>query len=176
MFDMQFNDESYPNEENQLQCSRPKDGVSHFDRVWSQRYLELVEFKKLTGHCNVLQRYALNKRLGKWVHKQRVELKKRLAGQSTTLSAKRFSLLTQIDFQLVICKRTDDVWYARFCELINYGKKEGHYNVPQNYVENKALGKWVHRQKHELKKKINGSPSHLTSERFLALMQVGFVS
>jgi hypothetical protein len=38
---------------------------------WMERYQELVDFKKKSGHCKVPNRYKDNKSLGYWVSHQR---------------------------------------------------------------------------------------------------------
>jgi len=113
-----------------------------------------------------------NRPLGKWVHKQREEMKKRLQRENTSMSSCRLLALSKIGFQITTCKRADALWQMRYEELLQFFHKNGHPNVPQLYRENKALGKWYHRQKYEMKKKIDGKPSYLTEYRFQALRNV----
>jgi len=147
---------------------------SHFDELWWQRYNELVGFKEDHGHCNVPQRYLPNKALGKWVHKQRQEFKKIRSKEPSTLNIRRFEALRKIGFQCTTSNRAEALWHKRFNELVEYQKENGHCNVPQKYPPNVALGKWVHRQRHEFKKIRDGEPTFLTQNRIEALGNIGF--
>ena len=44
----------------------------------------------------------------------------------------------------------DTMWEKRYNELKLFLRQHGHCHVPQRYAPNKALGKWVHKHKHEL--------------------------
>jgi len=149
--------------------------MTKFDEIWNKRYAELMEFRMTKGHCNVPQRYPDNKALGKWVHKQRIEYKRKIKGEKSHLSNERMIALENIGFEVYICKRAEGLWHERFQELLNFHRDNGHCNVPQQYEHNKALGKWVHRQKHEFRKVIDGKPSYLTAHRFQALLEVGLM-
>ena len=61
---------------------------------WNERYAELVEFRRLNGHCQVPQRYPLNPALGKWVHNQRQALRK----QKSIYAKARIEALLAINF------------------------------------------------------------------------------
>jgi hypothetical protein len=147
---------------------------SMFDTMWNSRYEELVEFKRQNGHCNVPQRYSHNKALGKWVHKQRQEFKKKREGKATSLTAYRTSALEDLGFKVDTSRRAEALWHQRYKELAEFKKKHGHCNVPQNYALNKSLGKWVHRQRHEAKKFNQNLPSFLTPDRAEALKKIDF--
>jgi len=159
----------------QASLSLPRRKHTKFDEIWSKRYTELKEFRMMKGHCNVPQRYPENKALGKWVHKQRIEYKRKIKGEKSHLSDERMFALKDIGFEVYICKRAEGLWHERFQELLNYHREKGHCNVPQQYEANKSLGKWVHRQKHEFRKVIDGKPSYLTAHRFQALLEVGLM-
>ena len=145
-----------------------------WDRRWQQRFNELVVFKAEKGHCNIPQRYQPNRALGKWVHKQRDEFKKHLLGESSSLTLDRIIALIQIGFQVSVDNLAEALWHDRFDELLVFFKIYGHCKVPQQYSENRALGKWVHRQRHEGKKLLLGKTSHMITYRFEALSQINF--
>jgi len=147
---------------------------NHFDGLWWERYNELAQFKDSTGHCNVPQRYPANKALGKWVHKQRQEFKKIRNKEPSTLNLRRFEALRKIGFQCTTSNRAEALWHKRFNELVEYKSEFGHCNVPQKYTPNVALGKWVHRQRHEFKKIRDGETTFLTQNRIDALGKIGF--
>jgi len=141
--------------------------------MWQKRYNELQDFRRKTGHCNVPQRFDSNKPLGKWVHKQRQELKKMRDGDSSSLSAERVEALDLIGFQCTTSNRAEALWQQRFNELEGFKAESGHCNVPQKFAPNIALGKWVHRQRHEFKKIRDGDASFLTKHRIDKLIEIG---
>ena len=61
-------------------------------------------------------------------------------------------------------------WLRRFEELKVFKKKHGHCHVPQRYVPNKSLGKWVHKQRQIAK----NSTKNLNLKRLRALQSIGF--
>jgi len=71
----------------------------HFDRDgWDTRFQELVEYKKEKGDCKVPQFYENNRKLGKWVSKQRQGYLARLKGLETQLTDERLSKLEELGF------------------------------------------------------------------------------
>ena len=71
------------------------------DRIgisWNRRYSELLKYRNQFGNCNVPQRFAPNRSLGIWVHRQRGELKKMIVGQQTKMTIKRAQALFEIGF------------------------------------------------------------------------------
>jgi len=144
------------------------------DKRWQQRFNELVSFRIEKGHCNVAQRYPPNRSLGKWVHKQRDEFKRHLLQRKSALDPFRITALLQIGFQVSVDNLAEALWHDRFDQLLVFVKNSGHCRVPQQYSENRALGKWVHRQKHEGKKRLRGEKSLMNTYRFEALKQLNF--
>jgi len=153
---------------------RSESSSNYFDTMWWDRYSELLRFKEETGHCNVPQRYSQNKALGKWVHKQRQEFKKKNDGEVTSMPMPRVEALRKIGFQSTTCNRAEALWQKRFNELVIFKRECGHCNVPQKYAPNLALGKWVHRQRHEFKKMASGESTFLTPQRIEFLEKIGF--
>jgi len=154
-------------------CKKKRESTV-FDLMWQQRYDELIAFWKKYGHCCVPQRYIPNQALGKWVHKQRQEFRKKRDGGTSSLTPYRIEALQKIGFQVDTKNRAEALWQQRYKELVQFRKAQGHCNVPQKFFPNKALGKWVHRQRHEFKKLRHGEPSFLTNERIEALDTIGF--
>jgi len=148
--------------------------MNSFDKMWNKRYNELVTFWKKYGHSCVPQRYLPNKSLGKWVHKQRQEFKKKSNGKSSSLNSYRIASLKKVGFQFNRTNRAEGLWQHRYNELVSFRKTHGHCNVPQKYLPNKALGKWVHRQRHEYSKKLNDTENFLTKKRIEALDKINF--
>lgn len=142
------------------------------ENLWNNRYKELVEFRNKHGHCNVPQRYESNRALGKWVHKQ----KHLLRNKGGILREDRVHALYKIGFIELFQQNTssvrDNLWNKRYNELIEFIIQEGHCNVPQRYASNKALGKWVHKQKQLLQNK----GGILREDRVQALANIGFMT
>lgn len=162
------------NKRNIPTCLVQKQVSTVFDAMWKERYDELVIFWKKHGHSCVPQRYPPNKALGKWVHKQRQEHKKKRDGLACTLTLYRIESLEKVNFQFDPTNRAEGLWQRRYKELVHFMGIHGHCMVPQKYPSNKALGKWVHRQRHEFSKKCSGEASFMTEQRIEALNKLGF--
>ena len=151
-----------------------KNKDTSFDKIWQVRFNELVKFKEQNGHCHVPQRYSPNQALGAWVHKQRQDFRKMDSGKVSSLNPFRIQALDSIGFQATASNRAEALWQKRYNELLAYKRRYGNCHVPQVYLPNKALGKWVHRQRHELKKAHEKKDSFLTPDRIEALKSIDF--
>lgn len=67
--------------------------------TWEKRLNELIEYRKLHGHCNLPGSYSPNKALGTWVHRQRAQYKLYCAGKQSSLTLERIMELETIGFQ-----------------------------------------------------------------------------
>ena len=96
---------------------------------------------------------------------------------NTKKTKKRDSILTIKDKakQFLVKLVLEPEWEARFQELLDYRTKHGDCKVPQHYKENKALGKWVAKQREQHKLLKKGQHSFLTPYRLEKLNAVGFV-
>ena len=125
-------------------------GRDDFTSLWGRRYNELIEFKKVHGHCNVPQRYPPNVELGRWVKDQRTFKTK------GKLSQNRTDLLEAIDFSWRL-KCNDSFWDKQLKDLVAYKKKYGSYNVSMSGSQHIQLARWVDRQRRAKKSgKLNG--------------------
>jgi hypothetical protein len=59
-------------------------------------------------------------------------------------------------------------------ELKEYKALHGNTAVPQKYIENPSLGRWVDNQKTQHKKLYDGKTTNLTIERIQLLVSIGF--
>jgi len=75
----------------------------------------------------------------------------------------RRSALDAIGFVWEVTR--NDNWMNFFKELKQYKAKEGHYNVPRNYSENKQLGTWVRNQRTQNRLFQEGKQSRMTEDR-----------
>jgi superfamily II DNA or RNA helicase len=147
----------------------PSDRIALMDKIgfnwepnhaeWRSRYLELVEYKKINGHCNVPQTKANGPPLAGWLSTQRIEYRKGL------LEQERVTLLENIG---VIWDRSPQTWEDRYQELLKYYKIHNHSHVPVRWSENMTLAGWACKQR-ELFRKGRISP-----ERKLLLDNIKF--
>ena len=168
--------------------------------IWGVRFQQLVEYKRVHGHCNVPQDYKANPQLGNWVKRQR-------PNKETTSENKR-NQLNSIGFVWRLKRgppkqqprvrpstvedpkkkkaRLDEEaaqkdtgfqqksWDSYFEQLRDFVRTYKHCNVPSQHPE---LGRWAEeqRQLYEWKQIGKETRSHLTDEREVKLMAVGFV-
>ena len=70
--------------------------------------------------------------------------------------------------------KNETSWNNRLLELIDFRDKFNHTNVPDNYAQNKPLGRWVGKQRLQYKLNEKGEPNTLTKERIESLNKHGF--
>jgi hypothetical protein len=56
----------------------------YYDRQWDAMFEKLLKFKEEQGNCLVPKRYPPDIKLGTWVHTQRIQYRKYLAGTSSS--------------------------------------------------------------------------------------------
>lgn len=69
----------------------------------------------------------------------------------------------------------DEKWSFHFNELVAFKNEHGHCNVPYGFEENKALSRWVKRQRYQYKQKMEGRTQAMPESRIRKLDQIGFV-
>jgi hypothetical protein len=97
---------------------------------------------------------------------------RRKQGQASQLTEDRREKLEQLGFAWQVRNRPE--WDHRYKQLIEYKQVQGDCKVPQHYKENRALGKWVAKQREQFKLMKKGQHSFLTPYRLEKLEQVGF--
>jgi superfamily II DNA or RNA helicase len=105
---------------------------------WRERYMELVEYKKLHDDCNVPQNRSKYRVLAGWLKKQRAEYREGLLAQE------RVDLLENLG---IIWDRSPQTWEDRYQELLEYHRINKHSHVPVRWPENKTLAEWVCKQR-----------------------------
>ena len=90
----------------------------------------LIQFKEREGHLDVPQNHQENdKNLGSWLSRQRYLYKKGILDEHRDFS-------------------TRQRWGEYYNLMLQFKKREGHLNVPQDHVEDdKNLGFWLNRQR-----------------------------
>ena len=128
--------------------------------LWEEMFTRLVQFKERAGHCNVSQKWREDPQLGTWVSVQR-----RVRKQDK-LSRERIRRLAAIGFEW---DPHAALWEEIFTRLVEFKRRFGHCNVPQQWPEDPQLARWVHKQR-QSKKRDNAS-----RERIRRLGEVGLV-
>eukprot|EP00539_Tryblionella_compressa_P005631 CAMPEP_0178762858 /NCGR_PEP_ID=MMETSP0744-20121128/16788_1 /TAXON_ID=913974 /ORGANISM="Nitzschia punctata, Strain CCMP561" /LENGTH=408 /DNA_ID=CAMNT_0020417607 /DNA_START=142 /DNA_END=1368 /DNA_ORIENTATION=- len=139
---------------------------------WQKNYDKLKEYKKEHGHVLVPRQCEIPG-LGDWVTSQRQQYQDFVQGKNTPLTKQRKEMLDELGFQWRVRNRPE--WSSKYQELLEYKSKHGDTRVPQHYSENKALGKWVAKQREQYKLLKKGKHSFLTPDRLEKLNSIGFV-
>ena len=142
------------------------------ERAWNDLHRLLVEYEAEHGNCLVPQHYPDNKALGKWVDKQRTQYRLRREGKHSFLTEERIKKLEDLGFEW---SPLGNSWDDRYDELVEYKNKHGNCLVPQRYSKNKALGRWVAKQRTQYRLRREGKQTPLTEDRIKLLDEVGFV-
>ena len=143
---------------------------SHLEK-WSQRYRELVKFRKEYGHCLVPLEWPKNPSLAHWVKRQRCQYKVKVEGKHSTLTDAREMALEKLGF---IWDSHRAAWEERLNEITVFRELHGHCNVPSKYPENPQLAIWVKCQRRQYKLFGDGKRSNMTKERIAKLSRLGF--
>lgn len=135
-------------------------GKVHHRATWEERYEELVQFKKINGHCVVPKNYGS---LGSWVRAQRHSMKK-----DGYIAPDRMVLLEKLNF---VWDVHEWQWNQTYYELLEYKSTHGHTNVPMSQG---ALGLWVSNQRAHYSSYRQGKQSHMTQQRAEQLRDIDF--
>lgn len=114
---------------------------------WQKGYEAFKKFKNKYGHCNVPLRGIIidGVNVGSWVVNQRQDRK------NNKLSKERIELLDELG---MIWNTNDQRWEMKCKLLEEFKRKNGHCNVPSNYIteDGVKLGYWVGTQRQDKKK------------------------
>ena len=132
------------------------------DKRWWDRYQELLDFKKLHGHCNMPRQYPRNPSLAQWVATQRFKKSKGLLNQDYE------RLLSDIGFEWIAStyENSEATWIKRFEELRGFKELHGHCDVPARFKDNPSLGAWLTDQR---SRKRKGTLSMIHEEKLTFL-------
>ena len=126
---------------------------------WEKMFLELAEYQKLHGTCNVPRKLTGNSELANWVGTQR---RKRRMGSLPS------NLVARLDDLGFAWDRFEEAWEAKFQQLQAYKSVNGNCNVPIDHPEYPSLGSWVSDQRKRLKQ------GKLSEKRRKRLDTIGF--
>jgi superfamily II DNA or RNA helicase len=141
--------------------SREEVAGAGINRAWKKRFDELLQYRNAHGNCDVPNEWCENPQLGHWVNHQRGFYKR------GKLHPERQRRLDEIGFDWHSDSRLEE-WATRFAQLKAYKDRFGNCRVPVKWQENPQLGKWVAKQRHELKK------GRLSPEKVQMLHEIGF--
>jgi len=106
---------------------------------WDRRFAGLTAFKKARGHSNVPRLWPENPELARWAQWVRNNL--------ASLSVDQLRKIYDIGFAPALFGD----WLPRFLELAEFKEKHGHCRVPDDWKENRSLGRWVTRQRRKFR-------------------------
>lgn len=138
---------------------------------WTEKFEELLEFRKGRGHCCVPHTFEENPSLARWVKRQRYQYKLKVEGKPSTMTDERIVALEQVGF---VWDSHGAAWLERWQELVYFQQQYGHANVPSNHPQNPQLATWVKCQRRQYKLFWDGKPSNMNLERIQRLESVGF--
>jgi hypothetical protein len=146
--------------------------TSRGDEHWNRFYDLLLQYKETHKHV-LVPRLCEIPGLGDWCTDQRRQHKAWKQGQPSQLTQARREKLEAIGFVWQVRNRPE--WEHRYQELVDYKSNNDDCKVPQHYKENRALGKWVAKQREQYKLMLKGQHSFLTPYRLEKLNDLGFV-
>ncbi len=110
------------------------------DWRWHEMYIQLKDFYQERGHCNVPQKWKVNKQLSSWVSVQR----RRVA--EGNMKRHRKEKLEAMGFIWDFRDVYERQWENKFDQLVAFKNKYGHCKVPLTYPDQHLAG-WVDRQR-----------------------------
>ena len=138
---------------------------------WQERFNELIEFRKVHGHCLVPHTYPCNTVLARWVKRQRCQYKLLREGRPSSMTQDRINFLQDIGF---VWDSHEAGWKERLSALIDFKTKYGNCLVPSNCPTQQRLATWVKSQRRQYKLYREGRPSNMTADRIMILEKHGF--
>jgi hypothetical protein len=138
---------------------------------WEARLIELADYRKLQGHCNVPKGYSENSKLANWVSKQRKNYNLHQEGKPSSMTLSCIQELESLGFEWDCYGAA---WEDRLSELADYRKLYLSCNVPKGYSENSKLANWVSTQRRNYRLHQEGKKSNMTLSRFHKLESLGF--
>ena len=139
--------------------------------LWTVKFAELLEFRKLKGHCCVPYTYGENPALARWVKRQRYQYKLKIENKQSTMTDERVEALEEHGF---IWDSHGAAWQERWTELAEYQGLYGNCNVPSKYASNPQLASWIKCQRRQYKLYFEGNANTTSPERIAELESLGF--
>jgi len=155
----------------------------HQEDIWMEHFQQLLKFKEEKGNCLVPNTYPPNPHLARWVRRQRRQYKLLQRGLHSKMTPERFEILNKEGFVWEAHVRNErfkkyheDKWMEHFQQLLKFKEENGNCLVPNTYLLNPLLARWVKRQRRNYKLCLEKCPeSTMTPERIEILNKEGFV-
>lgn len=148
------------------------------EEQWESKYRALAKYAKQNGHARVPAAFVTEDgiNLGRWVGTQRDEYFRRQMGLTHHLSPERIRKLNAIGFSWYRGVSHDERWESKYQTLIEFKEQHGHARVPCNFVTDDGvnLGAWASNQRQEYRKREEGLPNAMSSERLQRLEEINF--
>lgn len=141
-------------------------------RNWLMMFQEFKAFKKEHGHQIVPVHDPSVSKLYKWILSQRHQYVLKMQGKTSFLTKERYEALESEGFTW---NPQEDIWMERLEELKAFKADYGHCMVPQKFLSNPLLSKWVGHQRNFYSLQQRGKTSPITAERIKLLNEIGFV-
>jgi hypothetical protein len=143
---------------------------------WESNFEKLKNYKEIHGDCNVPQLFLHDESLGRWVRRQRYELKNVTEDYNSDVAFYRRQKLQQLGFTF---DQIQDSWMKYYQELKEFKNIYGHTMVsPYNHSSKrwKSLSLWVRNQRSQYIKYQKGKSKgcFLTKDRIQLLEEIGF--
>jgi len=150
-------------------------------QAWDEKLDALKKFKVEHGHTNVPKNEKC-KQIGRWVNNQRQFYRKRVEGETSSLTEDRIKSLEELGFVWSMKKPVSEgrakilqaQWEQRLQELQEYKQVHGDCNVPLK-GKDRELSKFVMNQRYYYKTILQGEKNSLTPKRIQDLENIGFV-
>jgi hypothetical protein len=145
---------------------------SYQEEQWYVKFDELIDYKRIHGHCQVPHGYTPNFTLARWAKRQRYQYKLKQENKPSTMTDERVAALEKLGF---VWDSHTAQWLERLNEVREYKMLHGDCNVPSVYPPNPKMAIWVKCQRRQNKLLKNEQPSNMTQARVHLLNQIGFI-
>jgi len=112
---------------------------------WETKFQELLEYKRLQGHCDVPTKHET---LGRWVDTQRYHYKLYKENRPNRMTPEKIQQLNSIggwNWKLKDQQKWN--WNELYNKLVDYHQTHGHSMVPKLYALDRRLGLFVQKQR-----------------------------
>ena len=138
---------------------------------WDSQYQELKDYYDRHGDCLVPSDFPANQQLATWVGEQRTHYKRFRQGKASSMTSRRFELLSKLDFSW---DARETRWLRRYKELKNYVALNG-FGCRPHYKKQRALSTWLQNQQTMYRALEEGEKTTLTEQRVQLLKKLGFL-
>jgi Helicase associated domain len=140
---------------------------------WKVMYNQLRGFRIENGHARVARDYAPNKKLGVWLHHQKVAHRNlKFHRKGSKMTPEQLAKMDALGVEWGKEFPSQPSWEDRFEEYKSF-KSRWHFD-PQVDSSPTPLGTWVSNQRNEFRRFIKGKRSLLTDSQIDSLNEMNF--